>query len=112
MKRTVTLLVALIAAIFALLGFVAAWKVFSFTHFFVTDAVGDAREMRGDAAQPEHWRDAVEYLLFYIPGLLVALVSGAFVAVAASLLKRGLSSPQQPTNQADSTTISHHKSDP
>lgn len=101
MKRTFTLLVASIAAMFAVLGFVAAWKVFGFTHFFVTDAVGDAREMRGDGAQPEYWRDFVGYLLFYIPGLLMALVSGAFVAVAASLLKRGLSSPQLPTNQAE-----------
>lgn len=101
MKRTFTLLVALIAAIVAVLAFVAAWKVFGFTHFFVTDAVGDAREMRGDGAQPGSWRDFLGYLLFYIPGLLISIVSGAFVAVAASLLKRGLSSSQQPTNQAE-----------
>ncbi len=101
MKRTFTLIVASIAAIVAVLGFVAAWKVFGFTHFFVTDAVGDAREMRGDGAQPEYWRDFVGYLLFYIPGLLIAIVSGAFLAVSASLLKRGLFSPQQSTNQAE-----------
>jgi hypothetical protein len=40
------------------------------------------------------------YLLFYIPGLLIAVVSGAFAAGAAILLKRGLSSPQRPSNQA------------
>ena len=99
MKRTFTLLVALIAATVAVLGSVAAWKVFGFTHFFVTDAVGDAREMRGDGAQPEYWRDFVGYLLFYVPCLLISLVSGALAAVAASLLKRGLSSPQQPSTE-------------
>jgi len=101
MKRTFSLLIASVAAIVAVLGFVAAWKVFGFTHFFVTDAVGDAREMRGDGEQPEYWRDFVGYLLFYIPGLLMALVSGAFATVAASLLKRGLFSPQRPSNQVE-----------
>jgi hypothetical protein len=101
MKRTFTLLVASIAAIVAVLGFVAAWKVFGFTHFFVTDAVGDAREMRGDGAQPEYWRDFVGYLWFYIPGLLIAVVSGAFAAVAGSLLKRGFSSQQRSSSQAE-----------
>jgi hypothetical protein len=101
MKRTFTMLVALITAIVAVLGFVAAWKVFDFTHFFVTDAVGDAREMRGDGAQPEYWRDFVGYLLFYIPGLLIALVSGTFAAVAANLLKRGVSTPQLLTHPAE-----------
>ena len=95
MKRTFTLLFSMIAATAAVFGFVVAWKVFGFTHFFVTDAVGDAREMRGDGAQPEYWRDFVGYLWFYIPVLLIATVSSASAAIAGSLLRRGFSSPRQ-----------------
>jgi hypothetical protein len=102
MKRILALFVAPIAAIVAVLGFVAAWRVLGFTHFLVTDGVGDAREMRGDGAQPEYWRDFVGYhLLLYILGLLIAIVSGAFATVAASLLRHGLYGSQRPSNQAE-----------
>ena len=90
MKKILKLLVALIFAMVAVLGFVAAWKVIGFTHFFVQDAVGDAREMRGDGPQPAYWRDFIGYFWFYMPVLALAAVSGLFAAIAGALWMRAI----------------------
>ncbi len=101
MRTTFTLLGSAVAAFIAVLGFVAAWKGFAFTHFFVTDAVGDAREMQGDGPQPEYWRDFVGYLWFYLPALLITGLAGSFAAISGFLLKRSLTSPERSTNRAE-----------
>lgn len=101
MRTTVTLLGSIVAALIAVLGFVAAWKGFAFTHFLVTDAVGDAREMQGDGPQPEYWRDFFGYLWFYLPVLLLTALAGSFACIAGILLRLSFTSPHRTPNQAE-----------
>ena len=101
MRTTFTLLGSAVAAFIAVLGFVAAWKGFALTHFFVSDAVGDAREMQGDGPQPEYWRDFVGYLWFYLPVLLLTGLAGSFAAIAGILLRSCFTNPQRSSNQAE-----------
>ena len=54
------------------------------THFFVTDAVGDSREMQDFQVSRAFWEDWLVYIPFYIPTAIVGLLAlatgyGAFV---------------------------------
>lgn len=79
-----------VSALIAMIGFWAAWKIFCYTHFYVTDAIGDAREMRGDNTPTAQWRELIGYAWFYLPGLCVTVVAVIFAVVAGKSVKHSL----------------------
>lgn len=100
MKRPFTLLGASLTALVAVVAFVVAWKVFGVTHAFVTDSVGDTREMRGDGPQPEYWKDFSGYIWLYLPSAILGALSVSCAAVAGVLFKRVISG-QPPASNTD-----------
>ena len=82
------LFVKLSLATASILGLFLSWKFFGLTHHFVTDAIGDAREMIGDGPQPAYWRSFLWYLVFYIPATFVLLLSISIAAIAGLLFQR------------------------
>lgn len=68
------------------IGFVA-WNIFSVVHFFVLDAVGDYRELRGDGVRPAYWKDFIPHMWPYALPLLFASVSFVFAVISGMLVK-------------------------
>ena len=71
MKTFVHILVVIVTFALSVATAVIAWKVFDFVHFFATDALNDVREVR----EPVFWRDYFNYLVVYIPVLLIGFFS-------------------------------------
>jgi H+/Cl- antiporter ClcA len=83
-KRALVTTLGLFFIAIALCSGIIAYHLFKTAHLFVTDSVGDLREMQDFSGVPPRWVDIISNFLFYIPSLIAAFIALMLVLVGAA----------------------------